>query len=193
MSIDVPYGDTTTWTTPLDVASLKARVTVARTSEFGKGPVLEGLAVWLLAHIPGFVIKQTNTWSFGRASEVDATIFNWQPEAGLRALNPPILVECKNWTTPVGAAEVAWFDWKLRLGNCEYGILITANGITGDAVERNAAHQIVAAARADRRTIMVFTLDELHNLTSTDSLRDLIADKICTVAVAALQAAPQHE
>jgi hypothetical protein len=189
MPIDVPYGSETTWSAQLDLAALKARVTAARTAQFGKGPVLEDLAVWLLAHIPGFSVLQTNTWSFGRASEIDATIFNWQHDAGMRAMKPPILVECKNWEDPVDSAAVAWFDWKLRLAKCEYGFLITANGITGNPAERSAAYQIVALARGDRRTILVFTLEELENLTRTDDLRHLIALKICTVAGAALQQA----
>lgn len=187
MALDLPIGDAHTWATALDGDELKARAEATRNAAADKGTILEEFAAWLLPHIPGLSVRATNTYSFGRASEVDLTVWNEQHEAGFRSIDPPILVECKNWHEAVGAAEVAWFDWKMRLGGATHGLLFTANGITGDATEKNAAYQIIQTARTERRTMVVLTLDELATQRSAEDLRYLIIDKICLATAAARQ------
>jgi hypothetical protein len=52
---------------------------------------------------------------------------------GLNPAFPPwILVECKNWSTKVDSMNINWFDHKLQSRGLSLGILIAAQGITGD-------------------------------------------------------------
>lgn len=171
----------------LDTNQLRARIEQLRGADLGDGSALEAFAAWLMPHIPGLSVRQTNTYSFGRASEIDLTLWNDQHESGFKSFAPPILVECKHWKSRVGAAEVAWFDWKLRLGGASHGFLITNSGVTGDPAEQNAAYQIIQRARTDQRFIIIIQLDELADLGDTNGLRELIIDKVCLGAAAAIQ------
>lgn len=190
MPLELPIGDAHTWGTALDRDELRARIDVARHNEADKGTALEEFVAWLVPHISGLSVRAANTYSYGRASEIHLTVWNEQHEAGFRSINPPILIECKNWQRLVGAAEVAWFDWKMRLGGATHGLLVSANGVTGDVSEKNAAHQIIQTARSEGRTIVVLTLEELADQSSADDLRFLIIDKICLATAAAVQTAP---
>jgi hypothetical protein len=186
-AVQLPAGGPDTWERPLDVVKLATWVDAVSSANKSKGKVLEQFLMWLIPHISGLRVMKANSFSFGRASEIDLTVWNEQHEAGFRSFSPPILVECKNWEKPVGAADVAWFDWKLRLGGATHGLLVAANGITGNREEKNAAHQIIQHARSDGRTIVIMTLDELAGLLTSLDLRELIIDKVCDIAAAATQ------
>ena len=87
-------------------------------------------------------------------------------------------------TQPLGSAEVGWFDTKLRRRAQPFGILIAANGITGNAADRTAAHDVISAALAEGRQFVVITRDEIENLTLSIHLVELIQNKLCELAVA---------
>jgi Restriction endonuclease len=94
-----------------------------------------------------------------------------------------VLVECKNWSKSVGSTEVNWFDAKLRSRGLLYGILIAAQGITGDAQDLTAAHHVIAGALREQRRLLVITENELLQLTDTDALVYMIKEKLCDLAV----------
>jgi hypothetical protein len=187
-------GGPDTWGADLDTDELAARISEVEAAETkaAKGAALEQFVAWLICHLPGIEVRAKNQFSYGRGSEIDLTAWNHQHDAGFRSLPNVILVECKNLTKPVRAAQIAWFDWKMRLGGVRYGLLVAANGVTGKPVQRNAAYQIVQHARGDGRTILIVDLSELRLLTSTHSLRELLIDKICDVTAGATQTAPDQ-
>jgi hypothetical protein len=81
-------------------------------------------------------------------SEVDLAV--WNDDSPWSSFGPVFVVECKNWDRKVGSAEVAWFDWKMRLGGVTTGILLSAEGVTGEVRYLENARAIVARANQDR-------------------------------------------
>src|SRR5258707_15773493 len=97
-----------------------------------KGKALEDLICYVFECIPGFSVTQRNSLDVFQAEEIDVAFWNDQHRQGLRFPHNIILVECKNWSVPVSNDEVAFFDTKLRGRGLSFGILVAANGITGD-------------------------------------------------------------
>jgi hypothetical protein len=185
--VAVPIGDPTRWSESLDVAELAAHIAwcgarARNTHEQGKR--LEQFASWLLSYIPGFRVTRANITSDDGSAEIDIAIWNERREGGFPGFQSDLLVECKNWRRPVSSHDVAWFDWKMRLGGVREGFLIAANGITKHVGRRSDAVAILTTANADQptRKIFVLTVDELAGLTSTESLRDLIILKSTKLA-----------
>jgi hypothetical protein len=140
--LTVPRGDATTWMTALDVSELTNRVNSC-TSAVGqaKGAELEQLAVWLFPHVDGLRVTHADVYSADGSQEIDLAV--WNDDTPWSAFGSELLVECKNWDRRVGSAEVAWFDWKMRLAGVTTGILLSANGITGDQRYLEHARAIV--------------------------------------------------
>lgn len=101
----------------------------------------------------------------------------------LRQFDQIILVECKNWSKPVGASEVTIFNAKLEARGRPLGILVAAGGITGDADDLSAAHQILFRALGQKREILVVTRGEIEQLCDTDDLVRLLKRKKLQLAV----------
>ena len=114
-------------------------------------------------------------------------LWNSQDPAGFPSFPDTLVVECKNWDEPVDSSHVAWFDWKLRLGGTTLGILVAAEGITGDSGRNSQAWTIVQAANMDGRRILVVSLDDIAALESRSDLRDLLIDKTSLLAGCAAQ------
>ena len=105
--------------------------------------------------------------------------------AKLRELLLPdiILVECKNWSSPVGSAEVVSFDRKVEDRGLTVGVLVATNGITGNADDRTQAQSILASSLARNRRIVVITSAEIRNLNHTNQLVSLFQEKLCRLVV----------
>jgi Restriction endonuclease len=180
--VTVPRGDPSTWGQVLDMAELAAHLDLCRApapTTREKGQRLEQLAIWLLPHLPGFRVRIVDFFSADHAQEIDLLIWNEQMQGGFPSFGEKIIVECKNWERPVDSSDIAWFYWKMRLGGVREGILIAANGVTGEMKRRRAAQGILTAANADdpARKIFVVTLSEIAGLTSYTELRELLIDK----------------
>lgn len=63
-------------------------------------------------------------------------------------------LKCKNWSAAVDSVTVDSFVTKIRAARLDLGILIAANGITGDLAQRTAANDIIRRA-FDRDNIRV--------------------------------------
>ncbi|MBF6150205.1 restriction endonuclease [Nocardia nova] len=100
------------------------------------------------------------------------------------------MVECKNWSVPVDSATVNTFATKIRHRGCALGVLVAANGVTGDPHEKTAAYQSAASALQENTRILLVTTDDLMALTSSKDvvvllhkrLLDLIAAGTFTLA-----------
>ena len=127
-----------------------------------KGKALEDLISYLFGKIPGFSLTTRNENNIFHTEEIDVAFWNDKHRQGAYFLPYTILVECKNWSHSVGSTEVGWFDTILRNRGLTFGILIAANGITGNAYDRTAAHSIIAAALREQRQIIIITRQELE-------------------------------
>jgi hypothetical protein len=83
----------------------------------------------------------------------------------------------------VGSAELAWFDTKLRNRGLNFGLLVAARGITGNADDLTAAHSIVAASLREGRRLVLLRTDELLALGGVARLVVLVKEKLCDLAV----------
>lgn len=134
--------------------------------------------------IPGFSVSSTNREHVLDLHEIDIAMWNDQVPSGLKSLPDVIFVEAKNWSSAVDANAIRAFDSKLNQQGVRFGVLIAANGITGDAADRTAGHGVIATALTQGRRIIVLTRAEIEALASTGQLIRLIKQKICELVVA---------
>jgi hypothetical protein len=150
-------------------------VRTAATTTNAKGKALEAVARALFALEPALRVKQVRR-RLGD-EEIDVVVLNDYPSAFWSSLRSPfLLVECKNWSSRVGAGEVRDFESKMRNHRAfvSLGFLVAANGFTSQA--RNALKRL---SRDDVRLVLV-GLSEIEDFALrdqrlTDWLEDLIA------------------
>ena len=98
-----------------------------------------------------------------------------------------ILIECKNWTAHLSVKEVAHFATKLDLHRLKFGILVAANGVTGNPVELTAAHAMIANLFMTKSVlIVVLTRTEIESLSSSEMFIVMLQDKISDVVLRAI-------
>lgn len=148
-----------------------------------QGRALEELICYVFAQVPGISITRRNEMNAFQTEEIDVALWNDGHADGFFFLPNIILVECKNWFSRVSSAELNWFDSKLRNRGLPFGVLVAAQGITGEAAEITAAHSIVAAALREGRRLVVISSDELLALTDSSQLVQLVKEKLCDLAV----------
>lgn len=148
-----------------------------------KGRALENLVCYLFEQVPGVNTGKRNTLNTFKSEEIDVAFWNRMDVNGFYFLPNIILVECKNWSQPVGSEEVNWFDSKLKRRGQTFGILIAANGITGNSQKIEAAHEIIRVALSEGRQLIVITKTEIENLQFTEELVQLIQEKLCELVV----------
>ena len=147
-----------------------------------KGKAFEELACYLLNGIPGVRITARNALNTFATEELDVACYNENHPAGLGALADFFLVECKGWVDAVNSEQVSWFLTKIRHRGMRFGILIAANGITGEPEHLSRAHYIVSVELATFGIKMVIvTREEIERLTSGEDFARLIIQKVCTL------------
>ncbi len=149
-----------------------------------KGKLLEELIAFLLTQIPGVLFIETNQLNAFHEEEVDVSAYNCKLENGLPFLPHVLIVECKNWSSPVGAREIRDFTRRLQQRGCDHGILVAANGITG-GTELLAAQSELRSALQDGFKILVVTRTELELLSKPQDFIDLLIRKILRLTVGA--------
>jgi hypothetical protein len=150
-----------------------------------QGAQLEELVAYLFTTIPGLRITARNEYSAFGTEEIDLACWNDRATSGLAAIEFPaiLLVECKNWSKPVSSMEVAWFIMKVWGRGQRFGILIAANGITGNGNDLDRAHQLIARALSQGTSILVITREEILRLTSSLDLVRLLQKKLTQLVV----------
>jgi Restriction endonuclease len=143
-----------------------------------KGRAFEELACFLFEAVPGVSVIHRRALNALGSEEIDIALRNNKYRDGLDFLESFLLVECKNWSSPVGSAEVGTFVSKLRHRGLDFGILIAASGITGNAGDGNRAHQQVALALQEKIRLIVITRGEIEALKSGGDLVSLIIAKV---------------
>lgn len=153
------------------------------TTKVQKGRALEDLICYVFKQVPGIAFASRNSINFCRSEEIDLAFWNERSRRGFYFLPNIILVECKNWSAPVGSQEVDWFISKIRRHGQDFGILIAMNGVTGTPKELSSAHHIVATALTEKIRTVVISRHEMQQLFSTEQLVRLIKEKLCELAV----------
>ena len=148
-----------------------------------KGKALEDLVEYVFCTIPGVRFGERDVFNEFDTEEIDLAFWNNKHARGLWFLDPLVLVECKNWSSPVSSIEVAWFIAKLRSRGLSFGILVAANGVTGDARARTDAHSLIYEALSQQLRLIVITRQEIELIQDTDELIELIQRKLTKLVV----------
>lgn len=116
-----------------------------------KGRRLEQTMALLFRTMPGLTGVKTNLRN--DVEELDLVITNESTDPILSREGSYILVECKNWSRPVGPEAVAYFEKKVeeRRGRARLGILVAMSGFT--------AGVDVKLARAANKDMLLLMLD----------------------------------
>lgn len=146
-----------------------------------RGKAFEDLACYLFRHIPGITITARNTMNTFATEEIDVACWNESDPAGLRSFNAFFLVECKGWGHAVGSEQVSWFLSKIEHRGLDFGVLIAANGITGEPANLGRAHSLVAFALGKRIRMVMIDRAEILALNSGEELAQLMIQKVCTL------------
>ncbi|WP_280474564.1 restriction endonuclease [Nocardia asiatica] len=159
----------------LDITEIHRLLKVARTAEDtdAQGKAYEELAFYLFEAVPG-CFAERNGLTYFKTEQIDLAVCNSKHQRGLYALPHVFLIECKNWSTPVDSSTLGYFINILRSRRVETGILIAANGVTGDFTDLTYAHSLAIAALNDGINILVVTTEDLEKLTCTNDFVQLI-------------------
>jgi hypothetical protein len=144
-----------------------------------KGKAFEDLACYLLSGIPGIKITARNEMNTFATEEIDVACKSENDPAGLGGLVDFFIVECKD---AVNSEQVSWFLTKIRHRGVRFGILIAANGITGEPEHLSQANFLVSVEMATFGIKMVIiTREEIETLSSGEDFGKLIIQKVCTL------------
>lgn len=152
----------------------------AATTTNDKGDRFEELCEYLLTELTGVEIQARD--ALMAAEEIDLVLWNAQTEEVLKPFENTILVECKNWSAPVGAPALDNFISKMRRRSLKTGIFIAANGVTGDFLNgnnNNGAIDIIKTSLGEGIRVIIINRNDLDNLTSLNDLRNLIKKRYC--------------
>ncbi len=151
-------------------------------SNAAKGKAFEELACYLVNGIPGVRVTARNTLNSFATEEIDIACMCQNDPAGLGTLADFFLVECKGWRDAVNSEQVSWFLTKVRHRGVRFGILIAANGITGEPEHLSRAHFLVSTELATFGIRMVIVdREEIEKLASGEDFAKLIIQKVCTL------------
>ena len=142
------------------------------------GAALEDVVDWTLCSLPGIRVLNRDFVNRANSAEIDLFLFNNPRLSPIEFMPQYLIVECKNWQAPVNSATVRDFIAKVRSTRLEVGILVAANGVTGDPQEQTAANdEIRAAFDRDGTKILVLTRAEIEAFRSTDDIVILFEEK----------------
>lgn len=143
-----------------------------------KGNALEQVIVDTFCLLDGVGVLFTNAVDVDNSSEIDILLYNQRQLSGLPFLPDNILIECKNWQAAVNTSTIRAFTSKLGEFRLDFGILVAANGITGDGQDRSAAHaHLRRQFDQNALKVVVITRLELEALASTEELALLLRKK----------------
>lgn len=147
-----------------------------RNPSYLRGRACEAAVAHMFQSVPGCE-TELNALDYFGSSEVDLIVSNDQLQRGLRLLPEFFIVECKHYVRPVTSMVVRDFRAKIQDRNCDLGVLVAANGVTGSAVERRAAYHAATCALNQRIEILLLTRDDLTSLRSSADVVRLLHDR----------------
>jgi len=138
-----------------------------------KGKAYEALVAYLFSCVSGCIVECGITNVFG-TEQIDVAVGNLAAENGLYLLPRVFLVECKEWDQPVDSRTIGYFLNILAGRSIEVGVLVAANGITGDLSNITHAHALGLTAAARGIKLIVITTEEITDLTSVVEFVELL-------------------
>jgi CheY-like chemotaxis protein len=138
-----------------------------------KGKLLEDLLVYLLRTIQGF--RQASPRRRNDIEEIDIVVQNESNDPLWAKEQQYILVECKNWSKPVGAPELHDLIHKMerRFDRCRLSFFVALKGFAGTfkqalLAERKGHYLVVLIDGSDLNELVTSsdrnqTLKDLHN------------------------------
>jgi hypothetical protein len=145
-----------------------------------KGANLEYLVAYLFLLIPGF-IPQRNLIPEHRDSEFDLVVSNMRLSGNLEAelFGRSFLVECKNWSSKVGVADVGYFLYRMKITHTKFGVLFAVNGITRGKKDLKHAENLRQRAFHEDDTICIVIdgQDIEHIISGETTFRSLLMEK----------------
>lgn len=149
-----------------------------------KGAKLEELVKYLFCKVSKVTFYGANILDGVRAHEIDVVFNNDTRSSDLYFLDHAIITECKNTAAPTSSAQVGWFVRKLQDRIATSGILISLNGITGEADGVSNAHsEIINALTRDGIRILVIKRADILAFQDTDDLVALLQRKIMKLTI----------
>lgn len=145
-----------------------------------KGDNFEAVCSYLFSELAGVSIEARD--AVMASEEIDIVLWNAQTEEVLRPFDNTILVECKNWSKPVGAPSFDSFISKVRRRTLKTGIFIAAGGVTGDFLNSNAGNgaiDLIKAALGEGIRVIIINRADLNAIKTLDDFRILIKKRYC--------------
>ncbi|MBK9125283.1 MAG: hypothetical protein IPM16_19470 [Chloroflexi bacterium] len=142
------------------------------------GNALETLAAYLVMLMPGLTPRR-NVRSETQDGEHDLVVHNshLSPTVDTETFGRSFLIECKNWSTPIGVSEVGYFLYRMRLSHTKFGAIFSRNGITGQDKDRAADSLIRRAYHEDNAICVVVTQQHLEQIAKREnSLRSILLE-----------------
>ncbi len=150
---------------------------VALTTE-AKGSALEDVVNWTFCSLPGLRVLKHDFTDAAGSSEIDLLLMNDRRFTPVPFLSDYVLVECKNWATRVDSATVRDFIGKLQSFHLDVGILVAANGVTGDAADQTAANDTIRQAfDRDAMKIIVIKRPDLEAFRSQGQIVQFLQER----------------
>jgi hypothetical protein len=166
---------------PDSISSLVANCENQALSTTARGRAFEELFCYLLDGVPG-IVYETDRVNFAQSDEIDIAVANGGNVSGLACFPTLFLVEAKNWSGQVDSSSVGAFIDKLRDRHIELGILVAANGVTGDPATLRAAHHKAASAQTSGFRILLITMKDLLRLRTSDEFTTLLVKRMLGLA-----------
>ena len=142
------------------------RIIEAATTPDEKKRSLEDFASDFVRMVRG--LKELARDERSAAEEVDFVVKNiWKPAWG-----ETLLIECKNWTEPVGSQEINTIRANVTLYDAKTCVLFARKGITGS--ELSDAREKIRDYMKEGIHVVVLTLDDLKAVDSAETLVDLL-------------------
>jgi len=159
----------------VDQQAIHAHLAAAATApeSNAKGKAYEALVAYLFSSVPGCIVEPGITNVFG-TEQIDIAVGNLTTENGLYLFPRIFLVECKDWDQPVDSKTVGYFLNILAGRSIDVGVLVAANGITGNLADTTHAHALGLAAAARGIKLIVITTDEVTAMSSTPQFVELL-------------------
>jgi hypothetical protein len=168
---------------PFDPAWVRSELTAIRVMRHSraKGKRLENLINTIFSEIPGLIFEEADVKNVHGTLEIDLFFWNDQLLKGLRALDCPLIIECKSSSDPVEGRDLRYFGNLLRDKGQRDGILVALQGVTGDADANSAGFYHQTVALIDGVRILIVTGEDLLTLTSGKDLVRLLKRALLTL------------
>jgi predicted Mrr-cat superfamily restriction endonuclease len=147
--------------------------TVRLNSHKEKGKALEDLIEYTINSLKGLTVYDRDVRT--KSEEIDLIVLNTKTHPNFTIFDNIILVECKNWTKPVNSETIDHFLGILTRKGLSNGILVAANGVTGN-INKDAV-SIINGALQNKIRIIVLTMKDLTTIQKHDDIYAILLKK----------------